>query len=174
MKNLIKIGLMLLAVGLVVITSCTKEGDSIDQGNGKGTLTLKLTDAPFPVSFVDQVMVTFDKIEIRSTATLSSTTTSSTTCDSKNSNYIVLYEGAGKEYNLLGLQNGLTTDLLSMDIPEGTYDFLRLHIAGSKVILKDGSSFDLKVPSGTASGLKIKISPDLVIQDGVADRKSVV
>lgn len=169
MKNLIKVGMMFLAGVFIFATSCTKENDAVSGGKGTGTLNLKLTDAPFPVSVVDKVIVTIDKIEIRSTETLSSTTTSSTTTDSdKDSNFILLYQGEGKSYNLIDLQNGLTTDLLSMDIPEGTYDFLRLHIAASKVYLKDGTSFDMKVPSGSSSGLKIKISPALVIENGVA------
>ncbi len=168
MKNLVKIGTALLASMVMLITSCSKQDDSVGGANGKGTLTLKLTDAPFPVSVVDKVVVSIDKIEIRSTATLSSTTTSSTTSDSKDSNFITLYQGASLEYNLLELQNGLTTDLLSMDIPEGTYDFLRLHVASSKIYLKDGTSFDMKIPSGSASGLKIKISPALVIENGVS------
>jgi hypothetical protein len=161
MKKLIKNGLMLLAGILVLATSCTKT-DSVETG-GNGTLTLKLTDAPFPVSFVDQALLTIDKIEIRSTATISSTTTVS----DKESNFIVLYEGAGKEYDLLDLQNGITSDLLSLDIPAGTYDFIRMHIAGSKVVLKDGTSFDMKVPSGSSSGLKVKVSPSLVIETNV-------
>jgi len=167
MKNLFKIGMMFLAGIMLLATSCTKENDSVSGGNKTGTLTLKLTDAPFPVSVVDKVIVSIDKIEIRSVATLSSTTTTSTTCDCNDSNFITLYEGTAKEYNLLELQNGLTTDLLSMDIPEGTYDFLRLHIANSKVYLKDGTSFDMKIPSGSSSGLKIKLSPDLVVESGV-------
>jgi len=154
MKNLIKVGMMFIAGTLFLATSCTNENDSV--GGGNGTLTLKLTDAPFPVSLVDKALLTIDKIEIRSTATISSTTTES----DKESNFIVLYEGAGKEYDLLDF-------LLSMDIPEGTYDFIRMHIAGSKVVLKDGTSFDMKVPSGSSSGLKVKISPALVIVDGV-------
>jgi hypothetical protein len=43
-----------------------------------------------------------------------------------------------------------------------------LHVVSAEVILKDDKgTFDLKVPSGTSSGLKIKISPELVIEEGV-------
>ena len=162
MKNLVKNGLMFLAGVLVLTTSCT-QNDSDGMGGGKGTLSLKLTDAPFPVSLVDHTMVTFDKIEIHSTAV--STSTATTTED--DAQFIVLYEGEGKEFDLLGLQNGLTTDLLNMDIPAGSYDFIRMHIAESSVVLKDGTSFDMKIPSGKSSGLKIKITPELVIESGV-------
>ena len=47
------------------------------------------------------------------------------------------------------------------DVPAGTYDEIRLHITDAGIMLKDSTYFDLKVPSGDASGLKIKINPAL-------------
>jgi len=164
MKKLVKNGLMFLAGILVLTTSCT-QNDSDGVGGGKGTLSLLLTDAPFPSGLVDHTLVTFDKIEIRSTAVSTSTVT--TTEGGNDAQFIVLYEGEGKEFDLLDLQNGLTTELLNMDIPAGSYDFIRMHIAESKVIMKDGAIFDMKIPSGASSGLKIKITPNLVIESGV-------
>lgn len=161
MKSLVKSGMMFLAGILILATSCNKVDDSV--GGGKGKLTLKLTDAPFPVSLVDQALVTIDKIEIRSAK--AATTTSTTTDD--ESQYTVLYSGTGKQFDLLDLQNGVTAELMSMDLPAGSYDFIRMHVAKSEVFLKDGTHFDLKIPSGTSSGLKIKISPELVIESGI-------
>lgn len=168
MKSLVKNGLMFLAGILVLATSCTQVNDS-GIGGGKGTLSVKLTDAPFPVSLVDQALVTIDKIEIRSkTTTATTTTTTATTTDAGDeTKFTVLYEGDGKVFDLLDLQNGITAELLSMDLPAGSYDLIRMHIVSSKVNLKDGTSFDMKIPSGTSSGLKIKITPDLVIESGV-------
>jgi len=158
MKSLIKNGLMVLASILILATSCTQINDS--ENGGKGKVVLSLTDAPFPVSLVDKALVSIDKIEIRSTATVSSTTETSAL-------FTVLYEGEPKEYDLLDLQNGITTELLSMDIEAGSYDLIRMHITEASVLLKDGTNFDLKVPSGSASVLKIKITPNLVIESGV-------
>ncbi len=158
MKSLVKSGMMFLAGILILATSCNKVEDSVGGGNGK--LTLKLTDAPFPVSLVDQALVTIDKIEIRS-----STTTSTTT--EGESQYMVLYDGDGMVFDLLDLQNGVTAELMSMDLPAGSYDFIRMHVTKSEVFLKDGTHFDMKIPSGTSSGLKVKISPELVIESGV-------
>jgi hypothetical protein len=161
MKNLIRKGLMFLAGILVLATSCDKIDDS--ENGGKGTLVLTLTDAPFPVSLVDQALVTIDKIEIRS-----ATAVTATGEEGDNSSlYTVLYEGEGKVFNLLDLQNGITAELLSMELEAGSYDLIRMHVAKAEVLLKSGTSFDLKIPSGSSSGLKIKISPELVIESGV-------
>ncbi|MDP3435030.1 MAG: DUF4382 domain-containing protein [Bacteroidota bacterium] len=123
---------------------------------------VKLTDAPFPVSLVDQTLVTIDKIEIRSTVAVE--TAEGETED--ETLYTVLFEGE-KVINLLDLQNGVTKELLSMDIDAGSYDLIRLHVTSSEIILKDGTSFDLTIPGGNSSGIKIKISPELDIESGV-------
>ncbi|MDD2307541.1 MAG: DUF4382 domain-containing protein [Prolixibacteraceae bacterium] len=161
MKSLFKNGLMFLAGILILATSCNQISDS--ESGGKGKIVLSLTDAPFPVSLVDKALVTIDKIEIRSTATVSSTTE----VTNNSELFTVLYDGDPMEFDLLDLQNGITTELLSMDIAAGSYDLIRMHVTNASVLLKDGSNFDLKVPSGFASGLKIKMTPNLVIESGV-------
>lgn len=160
MKNLVRVSMMLLAGILIFVTACNENDDSAKAG--KGTVVIKLTDAPFPVSLVDQALVTIDKIEIRSTVEVEN-------AEGETENetlYTVLFEGE-KVVDLLDLQNGITTDLLSMDIEAGSYDLIRMHVTSSEVILKDGTSFDLKIPSGSSSGLKIKIAPELVVESGV-------
>lgn len=160
MKNLVKASMMLLAVFLLVTNACNKIDDS--EKSGKGRLVIKLTDAPFPVNLVDKTMVTIDKIEIRSKVSVE-------TAEGETENetlYTVLFEGE-KVINLLDLQNGVTEELLSLDIDAGSYDLIRLHVISSEIILKDGTSFDLTIPGGNSSGIKIKISPELDIESGV-------
>lgn len=161
MRNLVKNGMMFIAAITLLATSCDQINDS--ENGGKGTVVLTLTDAPFPVSLVDQANVTIDKIEIRMMAAEATTQEEA----DKPAQYVVLFEGAEKTFNLLDLQNGVTAELLSMDIEAGSYDMIRMHVTEAGVVLKDGSEFDLKVPGGTSSGLKIKISPALVIESGV-------
>lgn len=160
MRNLVRTSMMLLAGFLMLATACNKIDES--SKGGKGTVVIKLTDAPFPVSLVDKTMVTIDKIEIRSTAavTLTEEETDNDTL------YTVLFEGE-KVFDLLDLQNGITAELLSMEIEAGSYDLIRMHVTSAEIVLKTGTSFDLKIPSGTSSGLKIKISPEMVIESGV-------
>jgi hypothetical protein len=155
--------------------------DESGENSGKGTLVVKLTDAPFPVGLAESAEIMIDKIEIRGTtasATTESGTSTSTTeedeeDDADASNYIVLYEGDAKPFDLLDLQNGITAELLEAELEVGTYDLIRLHVAEATVILKDGAGeFDLKIPGGTSSGLKIKLSPALVIEEN--DESSVI
>lgn len=152
---------MYVAAITLLATSCDQINDS--ENGGKGTVVLSLTDAPFPVSLVDQAVVTIDKIEIRSKAAEAATKEEA----DKPALYTVLYEGVEKEFDLLDLQNGVTAELLSMDIEAGSYDLIRMHVTKAAVVLMDGTNFDLKIPSGNSSGLKIKISPELVIESGV-------
>ena len=162
MKKLVKNGLMFLAGILVLTTSCT-QNDSEGTG-GKGTLSLLLTDAPFPSDLVESTLVTIDKIEIRSTTTATATTTE----EDDASQYTVLYEGEGKVFDLLDLQNGITEELANVDLDAGSYDLIRMHVTKAEVVLKDGlATFDLKIPSGSTSGIKIKITPELLIESGV-------
>lgn len=72
----------------------------------------------------------------------------------------------GGTHNLLDLQNGVTADLASLDIPTGHYVQLRLVVNGAAVTLNDGYEFadgstekSLKVPSGLQSGIKVNLAP---------------
>ncbi len=144
-------GLIVLAVFL--ITSCSdNETDMIPQGKAK--LNVYLTDAPFPIDLVAQTIVTIDKIEIRKQAT-----------DTTEAEFIVISEDS-VQIDLLTLSNGITEQLASIDLEAGDYDMIRMHVENSKVILKDDTEFDLKIPSGSSSGLKIKIDPQLSVSSG--------
>lgn len=167
MKKLVKKNLMLLAGVLIMTNACNQvsKSDLAAGGKvGKGTVVVKLTDAPFPVSLVEKAMVTIDKIEIR--ATDSVVTTAGDTI--KAGQFLVLSTDA-QEFNLLDLRNGITADLVQMEIPAGSYDMIRMHVISSSVILTDGTQFDMKIPSGMQSGLKIKLDPDLVVENGVVN-----
>ena len=43
---------------------------------------------------------------------------------------------------------------------------VRLHVVDATVELKDGSTFDLKVPSGSSSGIKVLINPSIYLTEG--------
>lgn len=168
MKSLVKKSMMLLAGILMLTAACNQlpiaEETGMGTGTEKGTVVLKLTDAPFPVSLVDKAMVTIDKIEIRSTDTLTTTGEES----GKDSQYIVISDEV-QEFNLLDLRNGITADLLSIEIGPGSYDLIRMHVIAAKVLLRDGTEFEMKIPGALKSGLKIKLAPELVVESGVVN-----
>lgn len=144
----------LLALSTLFV-ACSQDDNNIENLDGKGRLTVNITDAPFPIDIVDKTVVTIDRISIGSVAE-----------GEEDGNFMVLSEEE-HEIDLLDLTNGVTLELASVDIDAGTYDEIRLHVVDAEVILKDGTEFDLKIPSGSTSGLKIKIAPAVTIEEGM-------
>lgn len=73
------------------------------------------------------------------------------------------------EFDLMQLQNGITLDL-EATIPVGEYDMIKLRIVEATITLKEENekgekSFNLKVPSGNTSGLKLLLDPILVVSE---------
>lgn len=136
---------------LISIASCKK--DVID--DGYGTLKVKITDDPFPVEFIEEASITITKVEIRKK-------------DNINDEYpfITIYEDT-ITYNLLELRNGVMADLPGLDIPVGNYDLIRIYVDNASISIKDYDTYDLKVPSGAQTGIKVFIDPDLRIEGGL-------
>lgn len=157
-RILFQLSIVLLVSALFGLTACQENSEGVEAG--KGRLVVKLTDAPFPIDLIDQALVTIDKIEIRKAS-------DSLSAEEKEgiSAFIVLSQET-QQFNLLDLRNGITADLLAMTIDTGKYDLIRLHVTESEIILKDGTSFRLKVPG---SGIKIKINPQLLVEGGVTN-----
>ena len=70
-------------------------------------------------------------------------------------------------YNLLELQNGITTELVEIEVPTGDYDLVRLYVDSAGIELKDQTEYDLKVPSGSETGIKIIIDPPITVVGGL-------
>lgn len=167
--KLVKKSLMLFAGILILTTACNQLPKTEEIGAiGTGNVVLKLTDAPFPVSLVDKAMVTIDTIKIRTALAMSSNGKGSDKKTEKDGVYTVLSNKV-QEFNLLDLRNGITSDLLDITIGAGSYDLITMHVTAAKVILKDGTEYQMKIPGGSKSGLKIKLVPELVVESGVVN-----
>lgn len=118
------------------------------------TLRIMLTDAPFPFDFVSEANVTIDRIEIKQAEE-----------DDEESAFIILSEEE-MSFNLLELTNGISATLSDMEVPVGTYDQIRMRVVESSVVLTDDRVFDLKIPSGSQSGIKVKFPTPLEIVEG--------
>ena len=124
-----------------------------------GRLTVHLTDAPFPYDLIAEANVTIFKVEARYKG--DSMEGDENTEDDGNS-FIVLMEEE-RDFNLLSLTNGITETLADIDVPAGSYDLIRIYVKGVNVVLKDESKYDLKVPSGEQTGIKVFIKPSIVV-----------
>ena len=137
-----------LAVGFTGCESPAEESDT-------GTLSVLLTDAPFPADLVAEANVTIDSLEVRQKGG-----------GGGDGPYITL-SSSPQSFNLLDLGNGITEGLAELDLPTGSYDLLRLYVGEASVVMNDGTPYDLTVPSGSESGIKIFIKPDVAIIAGV-------
>ncbi len=160
--------IFLLAVLSTLVLSCSDENDT---NNEFGRLKVQLTDAPFPHDLVAEANVTVFKIDARYKGTADMEEDSMDSEDmtleaSDDKRFTVLMEDE-IQVNLLELTNGVTQTMVDVDVPVGSYDLIRVYVKGINVLLKDGTSYDLKVPSGEQSGIKIFIKPEINVNGGI-------
>lgn len=138
---------VLLAAALLAACGGGGGGDTSKQKTG--TLKLSLTDAP--VDSAQEVWIQFRGVEFKPIGA------DPVTQDLKDA------QGAAapKRINLLPLQNGRTSMLLDgVTLPAGSYEWLRLivdnetNVRDSYIVI-DGNECELRIPSGSESGLKM-------------------
>lgn len=130
-------------------------GGGGSSGGGTGQVSFAITDSP--VSDAQNVVVSFDGMELQSSS----------------SGRITFMFNEVKQIDLLQLQGNEFDSLLNdATVPSGQYQWVRLSVLAeqgndqdSYIILNNGSRFSLYVPSGDQSGLKIN-TPFFVEQDG--------
>ena len=104
-----------------------------------GTVQVLLTDAPFPFDLVDSANVEIERVELLS-----------------EEEGVQVISEEEQAFNLLTLRDGVTTPLGEVELPAGRYDQIRLIVDDSaSVVLKNGTRYNLKVPSGTETGIKV-------------------
>ena len=134
----------------IMLSGCTKSTD------GPGRLVVKVTDAPFPINMVESATVTITKVELRKEGD----------GESDGSQFLTVWEGS-EAFNLLELRNGLVEQLLDVVIPQGSFDLVRLYVDQAGLKIKDGGDYEVKIPSGPQTGIKIFIDPVLVVEGGL-------
>lgn len=161
-----------LGVGLLFI-ACTPSGSPLP--GGSGTIRLLVTDKPYPVELLQEAVVTVTRIDVRQAEAAPATqpadgASATQPAESEEDDagpFITIFSDAtGRELNLLDLRNGRTDLLAETDVPAGSYDQMRLIVTGGRVTLVDGRTFDLNVPSGEQTGIKLHFTFEV---DGGSD-----
>lgn len=137
------------AIALLVAVGC---GDSDDS---TGRMRILLSDAPFAFDLLESAMVTIDRVEVHIVG-------EDVGDDPENSGWEVV-STEERRLNLLDLTNGVTATLVDTEVPVGRLTQIRLHVREASVTLTDGRTFDLDIPSGDRSGIKIFPDPDIVV-----------
>lgn len=147
--------LMLAMPAALLITSCGKNIDpsttlsvsSLEAlGPATGNIRLIATDDPFTYDNVASAKVSVDKIDA---------VTNNAVVTNISSKQMVL--------DLVNLKNGMVSVLADVTIPPGQYKELQFYISSGSVDLKNGSHYNLTVPSGSQTGLKVSINPSINI-----------
>ncbi|MEA3478244.1 MAG: DUF4382 domain-containing protein [Bacteroidota bacterium] len=145
-----KISLLLgitAVLGILLSTGCQDINNDADQ---QGHLVIKLTDAPFPFDTIDAAIVNITKVEIRKVSE-----------GDEDGNPFISLPIEASEFNLLELRNGITADLVDVEIDPGNYNLIRVYVEDARLSIKQGETYDMKVPSGSQTGIKIFVEPEL-------------
>lgn len=116
---------------------------SCKKDNGRVPVQILLTDNP---TAYDEVNVDIRGIQVK--------------MSNDTSGWVSLETNAGI-YNLLALQNGITDTLATGDVPDGVLKEIRFILGSNNTVMVNGKTEPLTIPSGSESGLKIKIDKDL-------------
>lgn len=129
---------MILIIGLA--NSCKKDESKMV---GNATIDFYLTDAP---GDYNQILLDVKGMEIHSDA---------------NGWETISPFNAGI-YDLLKLSNGLDTFLCKVSLPPGKISQIRLILGDNNKLDVNGTLHELKVPSGSQSGLKLNLHKTLI------------
>lgn len=136
---------------LLILSSCNKNNDNLDNGTLTGKIIVRITDDPFDINLIESASVTITKIELRKIN------------DSTDNKYIVLMEDT-ITVDLMNLRNGITEELVNIEVPVGEYDLIRIYVDQASLVLKeDLLTYTIKVPSGHQTGIKIFICPSIIV-----------
>lgn len=156
-----------LVAGAAFLTAC-----SDSTGAGRGTLSLAITDAPFPYAEVDSAIVHVVRIDAKqedATESQADEGAAETRADGeRDRGGWVTLATPNQAIDLLELQNGKTMNLGQESLPTGSYRGFRLVIdpALSRVVLKSGAKADIKWPSAARSGIKVKLAQPIGVTTG--------
>ena len=143
-----------ILAAVIFLSGCNKTSDG--PGNsGPGKLVVKVTDDPFNINYVESATITISKIEIRQAGQPDGTPFTVISNDTLT-------------FDLLKLRNGVTQELLNIDIPQGNYDLIRVYVDKASLKIKDQSiAYKVKVPGGGQTGIKLFIGPALIVVGGL-------
>ena len=134
-------GLMLAFIG------CETTTDDSDTVGSSGSVMIQAFDAPFQGD-VEHIYLNILEVSVhRADADSSADSTAG---------WIVLSE-VDTTIDFLELVNGQMATLLEEELEIGQYSQLRLLLGDSSAIVVDGVSHELKVPSGSQSGVKLNL-----------------
>ncbi|REL29082.1 DUF4382 domain-containing protein [Rhodohalobacter sp. SW132] len=115
-----------------------------ESGSGTGSMVVKLHDAPVDY---DEVNISVARVEVNNTQ--------------NEDGWIVISE-PNEIYNILDLVNGEMAVLADAELEVGTYEQIRLILNDANTVVINGETFELFVPSGEQTGVKLNINAEIL------------
>jgi hypothetical protein len=168
-----KLSTILLASAALVFLAVACSSSDDPTGGGSGQVRILLTDAPLDLSTVSAVNVTLTEFLLYPADE-----------PEDGSGIVMSTPGEGSEtLNLLDYQDGQTTLVASVEIPEGSYEKLRLRVAAAELVHDDdgdpdtsdvteeifipSGKVDVPLPFSVAAGESMEITIDFDAQASV-------
>ena len=133
-----KVLIATVCTSTLLFFACSKE-----KSGGSSTLQVRMTDAP---AAWDEVNVDLREVRVN--------------FRDDSSGWVSLPTTAGV-YNLLDFQNGVDTLIAQGTVPAGMLKEIRLVLGDDNTIVVNGEAHPLTIPSGSTSGLKIKVNKNI-------------
>lgn len=132
--------LVLSILSFLLFMGCSSEEEA-----GMAKIQVSLVDAP-----AEYEAVNIDILEVRINPA------------SDTSGWVPLESASIGIFDVLKLTNGEEAFLGEVELPEGQLSQVRLLLGDNNSLTIDGETQELKVPSGSQSGLKINVNADIV------------
>ena len=167
----------LTACATIALAACSSGTDSATSPSAAASVSVMLTDAPFPFDSVERADLFVVRIDGR-LADADSADADADINDDSHSNTDpsrgwVTLAAPNQTFNLLDLQNGRSANLGQTTLATGTYRGFRLILDADKssITLRNGSvltgaNTGIKFPSAGRSGIKIKLAEPFVVVSG--------
>ena len=132
---------IVVVLSVLVLITCSNE-QILNDNNGTTQLQVRIHDEPFKSSdkLVTELNITVIKVDI-----VRAGTGEVINCPIKEE----------KEMNILEISKSNPVVLSDVSVPSGDYEQLRLVIKNNATIVVDDVSYDIKIPSGEQSGVKL-------------------
>ncbi len=144
MKETMKKAILVLFASISLM-SCKKDDD-------KGSVAVKMTDGPFPYEFVVEANLTVAKVELRNKDT---------------GDYVVVHDH-NATVNIAQYRNGATVEIANQEIPNGTYDKVKVTISGAEVKLNNNQSYQAEFAGNQT--IEVPIYPELTVDNAGEDQ----
>lgn len=146
MKSTTKYFIFIVLIGSFILFSCNQSNEA--QPSNMGIIKFQITDAPFPVEMLEKAEITVSKLELK---------------DAKGGDKYINVFNEETKIDLLKLSNGVTQFLGEIEVPEGNYSEVRFFVTQTILKFRNQQEFNFKIPSSLQSGIKILISPSIMV-----------